>query len=110
MTHYRPDGQGKPALPYLEHFGNEHDIVARLGMQAPHAAERGIQIDGPRFVRPGAWGHLLNQHYLYPLADIQRQGRRQGGSGGAAPFAPVDAAVPAATPRLYAYINGGAPE
>ncbi len=108
MTHYRPASQGEPALPYLEHFGNERDIVARLGMQAPHAAERGIQIDGPRFVRPGAWGHLLNEHYLYPLADGQRQGRRPGGRGGPAPFTTQQDAK--ATPRLYAYINGGSPE
>jgi hypothetical protein len=79
-------------------------------MQAPHAAERGIRIEGPRFVRPGAWGHLLNEHYLYPRADAQRQGRRKGGSGGAAPFALADDARPPATPRLYTYINGGAPE
>ena len=110
MTHYRPANQGEPALPYLEHFGNERDIVARLGMQAPHAVERGIQIDGPRFVRPGAWGHLLSEHYLYPLADAQRQGRRRGGKGGAAPFVAADAAQQPATPRLYAYINGGTPE
>lgn len=110
MTHYRPARQGEPALPYLEHFGNERDIVARLGMQAPHAADRGIRIDGPRFVRPGAWGHLLNEHYLYPLADAQRQGRRRGGKGGAAPFVPVNDGQQTATPRLFAYINGGAPE
>ena len=84
--------------------------MARLGIQAPHAAERGIQIDGPRFVRPGAWGHLLNEHYLYPLADSQRRGRRPGGRGGSAPFAPADAAESTATPRLYAYINGGSPD
>ncbi len=110
MTHYRPAAPGRQALPHLEHFGNEHDIVARLGMQAPHAAERGIQIDGARFVRAGAWGHLLSEHYLYPLADMQRQGRRRGGRGDAAPFAPVDAATPLAVPRLDAYLNGGSPD
>jgi hypothetical protein len=110
MTHYRPAAPGRPALPHLEHFGNEHDIVARLGMQAPHAADRGIQIDGARFVRAGAWGHLLSAHYLYPLADVQRQGRRRGGRGDAAPFASVDAATPLAAPRLYAYLNGGSPD
>jgi hypothetical protein len=109
MTHYRPAAPGRPALPHLEHFGNEHDIVARLGMQAPHAAARGIQIDGARFVRVGAWGHLLGEHYLYPLADVQRQGRRRGGRGDAAPFAPVSAPSTVA-PRLYAYLNGGSPD
>ena len=94
-------------VPYLEHFGNEHDLVARLGMQAPQPAARGIQIDGSQFVRPGAWGHLLSEHYLYPLADAQRQGRRRGGRGGAAPFVPLGDDL--APPRLYAYLNGGTP-
>jgi hypothetical protein len=99
-------------VPYIEHFGNENDIVARLGMQAPNAATHRIAVEGPRFVRPGAWGHLLNVHYLYPLAEAQRQGRRRGGRDTAAPFVPiVDAHTgPEATPRLYGYINGGMPE
>lgn len=108
MTWYRPTvADGKP-IPYLEHYGNEYDIVARLGMLAPRAAERTIKIDGQRYMRHGGWGHLLNEHYLYPLAAVQRRGRRHGGTGGAAPFAAVNGTQDA--PRLYAYINGGAPD
>lgn len=108
MTWYRPAANGQQAIPYLEHFGNEHDIVARLGMLAPHAAARRIRIDGQRYLRLGGWGHLLNEHYLYPLAAVQRRGRRRGGQDSAAPFAAMDGAQ--GTPRLYTYINGGAPD
>jgi hypothetical protein len=101
----------RPGIPYIEHFGNEYDIVARLGMQAPSPERWGIHIDGPRFVRPGAWGHLLNMHYLYPMIDAQRVGRRRGGRGSAAPFQRVSPARNGNghSPRLYAYLNGGTP-
>lgn len=111
MAHLHPARPGRRAIPYIEHFGNEFDIVARLGMQAPHAGEHRIQIEGPRFLRPDAWGHLLNAHYLYPMAAAQRQGRRRGGRGTSAPFVLLDADTihTPSSPRLYAYINGGAP-
>jgi hypothetical protein len=111
VTHLRPAEVGNRAVPYIEHFGNEYDIVARLGMQAPNAVTRRIQIDGPRFVRLGAWGHLLNAHYLYPIADAQRQGRRRGGKGTATPFVALGGGHGGSptTPRLYSYINGGVP-
>lgn len=108
-----PPAAGHRGIPYLEHFGNEKDIVARLGMLAPRPDKWGIRIDGCAFLRPNAWGHLLNEHYLYPIAAIQRKGRRRGGSHGAAPFVVLghsgsDAA--SLQPRLYRYINGGAPD
>jgi hypothetical protein len=109
FVHYRPQRGARPPIPYIEHFGNERDIVARLGMLAPKANERGILIDGPRFMRDSAWGHLLSEHYLYPIQDVQRVGRKQGGRGGAAPFRLINrvrAGLPV-TPRLYRYINGG---
>jgi hypothetical protein len=111
VTHLRPAEAGRRAVPYIEHFGNEYDIVARLGMQAPDAEARRIVIEGPRFVRLGAWGHLLNVHYLYPMADVQRCGRRRGGIGTPAPFVALDDGLSGspATPRIYAYINGGVP-
>lgn len=111
---YRPPAGGRQPLPWLEHFGNERDLVARLGLLAPDAAQYGIQIDGERWLRPGAWGHLLGEHYLYPIEQLQRPGRKRGGIGGAAPFRrlaenrPSDRAA-ADAPRLYAYINGGQP-
>jgi hypothetical protein len=112
MTHLHPPQAGRRAAPHIEHFGNEFDIVARLGMQAPQASRRSIEIAGPRFVRPGAWGHLLNAHYLYPLAAAQRVGRRRGGIGTPAPFVAVRQGGNGAQaiPRLYDYINGGAPQ
>ena len=109
MTGLLPRKPDDAAIPYLEHFGNEHDMVARLGMLAPHPETHGIRIAGPHFVRPNAWGHLLGEHYLYPLADVQRVGRRRGGRGDSAPFSPPVNAAPA-IPRLYGYLNGGVPE
>ncbi len=110
MTPLRPAQKNQRAVPYVEHFGNENDIVARLGMLAPNAEARRIEIAGPRFVRLGAWGHLLNADYLYPIAEVQRHGRRRGGAGTAAPFVALgDGREEATTPRLYGYINGGTP-
>ena len=58
-------------LPYMEHFANEFDIVARLGVLSPH--RRGphalIEIDGPVFEQKAGWGHLLNEHYLAAIDD-----------------------------------------
>ena len=110
MTPLRPADKNTRAVPYVEHFGNEYDIVARLGMLAPNAEAHSIQIEGPRFVRLGGWGHLLNLHYLYPLAEAQRHGRRRGGTGTAAPFVALGNGRGEVTvPRLYDYINGGTP-
>jgi hypothetical protein len=53
--------------PYIEHFGNTHDLVARLGMFAPERGAGRTHLGGVRFVCEGGWGHLLNAHYLAPL-------------------------------------------
>ena len=88
-------------VPWIENFANEFDSVARLGMLARGEAAQGIQIDGDRYVRKGAWGHLLNQHYLFPILDhLSQPGGEEpfpasGGSGGG--------------PRLYEYFAGGRP-
>ena len=112
MAYSIPPEDDRRPVPYLEHFGNERDIVARLGMLAPRPGQWEIRIDGRRFERPGAWGHLLNEHYLYPIVDAQRRGRRRGGRNTAAPFIESGSAgVPGGPePRLYSYINGGVPE
>ena len=111
MRHLSGSLNGEKPIPWLEHFGNEMDIVARLGMLAPQATERNIQIEGPRYLRPGAWGHLLNEHYLLPIEAAQRLGRKKNGKGGTEPFVLVegDHTDSSATPRLYQYINGGSP-
>lgn len=109
MRYAIPPAFDRAPVPWIESFGNEHDIVARLGMQAPRAERWGVAIDGPRYVRPGGWGHLLGEHYLQPIEQAQKVGRRQGGRDGAAPYTTVLGAEAGATPRLYDYLNGGEP-
>ena len=96
-------------LPWIESFGNEHDLVARLGMLAPRLIAEKIAIDGPLWIHRGAWGHLLNAHYLRHI-DLAQGGAAAPGpvTGTAEPFEPVDPSV-AGAPRLYGYLNGGTP-
>lgn len=99
-----------PPPPWIEHFGNQNDIVARLGMLAPRPERWNIRIDGRRYESRGAWGHLLNAHYLTPIRKVQKSGHRKGGAGTPAPYAPIDGeSYPDAVPRLYGYLNGGSP-
>lgn len=109
MRYLQPPRDRMAPIPWIEHFGNEYDIVARLGMQAPNPERWRIGIDGPRYVRAGAWGHLLVEHYLFDIEARQRHGRRRGARGGPAPFERVDAREQETTPRLFRYINGGSP-
>jgi hypothetical protein len=109
-TTMRRRGVGRP-VPFIESYGNEFDIVARLAVLAPHPVERDVHIDGPRFIRRGAWGHLLNQHYLDPIAAAQyHHGRPGARQPGAVPFALLNGdQYPGADPRLYHYLDGGMP-
>jgi hypothetical protein len=111
MKYFQPPRAGQAPVPWIENFGNEFDLVARLGMLSPDPDELGIDIDGPCYERPGAWGHLLNEHYLLGIEEYQKAGQRKGGTGGSVPFKLVnEAAYPGFnTPRLYSYINGGSP-
>ncbi len=110
ICHHTCLSSGWP-IPWLEHFGNERDIVARLGMLADGTK---VQIEGAHYVRPAALGHLLNIDYLLPIRDKQMRGRKRGGRcGDALPFkltkvAPLGYAY-GEIPRLYDYINGGSP-
>ncbi len=45
-------------VPYVEHFANTDDLVARIGVLSSRSA-----IPGRVFVRKRS-GHLLNAHYL----------------------------------------------
>ena len=113
MTYFqKPSSTGKP-IPWIENFGNEYDLVARLGMLAPKAQQRHIQIDGSIYLRPKAWGHLLNEHYLKQIDRAQRVRLKKGGQGKkpAAPYIQVypDPRIGVQAPRLYSYINGGSP-
>jgi hypothetical protein len=110
-TMTRLERPGRPPIPWIENFGNEFDIVARLGMLAPDPAGWGIDIDGPCYERKGAWGHLLNEHYLSAIEARQKVGRKRGGVGTADPYRPVAGTYEGESPvpRLFDYINGGTP-
>jgi hypothetical protein len=108
MRYADPDRQ----LPWIESFGNEHDLVARLGMLAPNLTREKIAIDGPRWLHRGAWGHLLNAHYLRHI-DLAQGGAPVPGpvTASADPFERVDGGASAGSvPRLFAYLNGGKPD
>lgn len=91
-------------VPWIESFGNEFDAVARFGMLAENKEEHGIQIDGSLFIRRRAWGHLLNEHYLFAIQDHLSQPSTP------EPFTllPTDGAG-AKRPRLYDYFAGHRP-
>lgn len=92
-------------LPRIESFGNEHDLVARLGMLAPDARRENIHIAGPCFKHEGAWGHLLNAHYLIDIDREQRQ--RKPPPDASAPYVLIEGTAPPGTvPLLFSYLNG----
>jgi hypothetical protein len=111
MKYFSPAANEQPPVPWIENFGNENDIVARLGMLAPQPERWGVVIDGPRYVQKGAWGHFLNVHYLLDIQHCQKKGRRPGGRGTADPYVLLDADEfpDNTTPRLFHYLNGGVP-
>ncbi|MGZ6565430.1 MAG: hypothetical protein ACXVH1_38900 [Solirubrobacteraceae bacterium] len=92
-------------LPKIESFANEHDLVARLGMLAPDRRREHIHIDGPCFKHEGAWGHLLNAHYLIDIDREQRQ--RKPPTDASAPYVLIEhSASPGTVPLLFSYLNG----
>jgi hypothetical protein len=98
--------------PWIESFGNQYDLVARLGMLTPHAARWGVEIDGPLYQRSAAWGHLLNRHYLRAIDEQQRTGNRRGPAQSTpAPYKLLNATKwpSERQPRLYRFLNGGDP-
>lgn len=114
MTWYSAYGANGRPVPWIENFANEYDLVARLGMLAPNMQSNGISIDGPIYLRPQAWGHLLNEHYLKPIDKIQRLRLRKGPQAHdrLAPYRLInpDSLNAISTPRLFSYLNGGSPE
>jgi hypothetical protein len=114
MTFYKKPGEGNKPVPWIENFGNEYDIVARLGMFAPNGLEKKILIEGPIYMRQNAWGHMLNEHYLKEIDRAQRFRLRKGGHGKtpADPYCQIlpESGAQVQSPRLFDYINGGSPD
>ena len=77
MRYLVPAEGAVPAAPYIESIGNEHDLVARLGVLASRKGEGSVCIDGNGYRRDGAWGHLLNAHYLCPLERDVKEARNR---------------------------------
>jgi hypothetical protein len=94
-------GKGAPA-PWIESYGNEMDIVARLGVLANGRGPGSAHIGGDRYRRNGAWGHLLNAHYLYPMTEARKLGDYAGG------LVPLNGQR-SSVPRLFGYLNGNSP-
>lgn len=105
-----------PGIPWIESIGNEHDLVARLGMLAPRPEKWNIRIEGPRYRHDNTWGHLLNAHYLYDIDQFEQgSSRRPGGEGdgnfkGSLTLLNREEFPDRLTPRLFAYLNGGKPD
>jgi hypothetical protein len=95
-------------LPKIESYGNEHDLVARLGMLAPDPRQCEIEIDGPRFKHDGAWGHLLNAHYLRAIDEAHcRPSDAKDARKDASPYTPIEpTGSAAAVPSLFGYLGG----
>jgi len=88
-------------MPWIESYGNENDIVARLGVLAHVRGPGSVRIDGDRY-KCHAWGHLLNAHYLYPMMEARKHGDPGGG------LEPLEGNR-LLTPRLFAYLDAKSP-
>lgn len=55
----------KNNYPYMEHFANKNDFVAKLGCNCPDNIKHLINIHGKIFINENGSGHLLNLHYLH---------------------------------------------
>ena len=90
-----PRAPSTRVIKYIEHYVNEEDLVPRWS--AVYDEKARPQYAGNVFIRVGATGHLLNQHYLsqmFPSAGGRNDGRlcfldevvsvggRHGGDGG----------------------------
>lgn len=90
------DGQN---FPHIESYGNQYDIVARLGCLSPKKNELGIRIGGSTYEATGAWGHLLNAHYLFAIHDYLAGNKPN-------PYVSINGNQ---QPRLYEYFKGSKP-
>tara|TARA_Y100000992_G_C21211385_1_gene465630 strand:- start:34 stop:921 length:888 start_codon:yes stop_codon:yes gene_type:complete len=64
--------------PYMEHFANEDDFVARLGCNCSDEMKKYISIDGNVFIKENKSGHMFNSHYIdnfsndYPTSKLNK--------------------------------------
>jgi len=103
MTPFISLDQPKHRAPWIESYGNENDIVARLGVLASSHGVGSSRIDGDRYYRTDAWGHMLNAHYLAPMYEALT----------GEPEAPAWYPFPEnlrTSPRLWEYRDGGLPD
>ena len=64
----------KHVLGHIEHYANEYDLICRWGVLHCTESELNHRYAGSVFVRMGATGHMLNQHYLnniFPIPGVQ---------------------------------------
>src|SRR5579885_286294 len=102
MVPVRMRGENAVPAPWIESYGNEKDIVARLGVLASETGPGSARIGGDRYTRDAAWGHLLNAHYLYPMMKARGSGQP---AGGLAPLTGNRFSVP----RLFGYLDAKSP-
>jgi hypothetical protein len=95
-------GQNGVPTPWIESYGNDMDIVARLGVLAHVTGPGSVSIAGDRYKRDDAWGHLLNAHYLFPMMQSRQLGDP---AGGLVPFK----GNRWSKPRLFEYLNAKSP-
>jgi len=99
---------GKPArrAPFIESYGNENDVVARLGVLAAPRGVGGTRIEGERYYVKDAWGHFLNAHYLGPMYEAMGAPAQPHGAPRA--YTPFPGNL-GQRPRLWEYAHGGTP-
>ena len=54
----------KNQLPFMEHFANKEDFIAKLGCNCPKKIQKYINIDGDIHINETGWGHMLSKDYL----------------------------------------------
>ncbi|KAF9922010.1 hypothetical protein BGZ67_010765, partial [Mortierella alpina] len=89
---------GDKVLRYIEHFANQYDFVARIGVLAYHPSEMPRnKYDGALYIDLAATGHLLNMHYLRTMF------------AGARPVTDFAGEEPPIRSYMAGYLRGGRP-
>lgn len=104
MAPFATVGAPPRKAPWIESYGNDNDLVARLGVLAPEHGAGSSRIEGERYRNLDAWGHLFNASYLVPM-----YGARETPP---APHAPAWTAFDGnlrTRPRLWDYALGQTP-